>query len=769
MKKTNEATFEARLNGEIKRLFPQLNELDITHQQNFKLNLGNNTYSCNGTKKIKANARSDILIKYKETNLAILELKAPGIALTDDDTIQGTSYARLLNPMPPITIVSNGGDTKFFTTYDRKPWVTKDINEQAVQVLFKSGMECAATDRNKAIEILLGNDDDMWREMILRYTQESLKEIKGDIGDFSCQIAPDFQIQRAVVNKLINEVQDKPLINFIGPLLSGKTNAVFQLCNKCPDNISPIYIDANFCYDPFEKLANWFCREVFRNFTSDNVKNWLINGFRDEKKRQNRILFIFDNIQSADDKRFWEPIHQLFDINSGNKFTILLVMNEYVFNIIGQNNIGPAKNAIGKAPILRLSMLTYDEFNNATNFFKKNYNVIFLHGSQYNLLYRNPSALRMIASNLSVPCMDKDKTIYYKTFVTLPSCLNYYLLELIWEKILVNQELRSDYRLYVEAMLDDRDSRIADPQLGILSVTRGVISLKTAEQKLNTDRINRMKKNGNIRQLCSSNGKTYFYPCFPEAVAIAAASVLSEKINEIIKKSNVEKAYHYLMDNIDCIPHSDVVAARVILNICEDNDVISELINMLANDPPLITQNDGYKSVGMYFVDTGHIKVSGKLEGAFTSNYNPWLILSNLLVTLSIEAESGSKKLRLDLFEFLGSFNNLLIKPENWPFKNMSPFHVHEIYDGEFVCGETGIVEQITSAMIFSFLNMPEEMLNLAEEAIANNNFFLVMRLVHAAKEMCGAVEPLVSKCACKANKLLNEYIKKRLNEFRSM
>ena len=148
----NEATFESRLNEEIKRLFPMLNELDITHQQQFQLTLGHNTYSYDGKKKNKAYARSDVLIKYKETNLAILELKAPGIALVDDDAIQGTSYARLLDPMPPLTIVSNGEDTRFFNTYDRKRWTADDINGQLVQSLFQSGMKCASADRDEAIK-----------------------------------------------------------------------------------------------------------------------------------------------------------------------------------------------------------------------------------------------------------------------------------------------------------------------------------------------------------------------------------------------------------------------------------------------------------------------------------------------------------------------------------------------------------------------------------------------------------------------------------------
>lgn len=755
----NEATFEARLDGEIKRLFPLIDAGDITYQQQFKLTLGHNTYSCDGTKKNKASARSDVLIKYKETNLAILELKAPGIALTVDDTIQGTSYARLLDPMPPLTIVSNGEDTRFFNTYDRKRWVAEDINEELVQSLFQSGLKCASTDRDEAVKILLGHDDDMWREMLLRYTKKSVKEIEGDISDFSCQVARDFQLERVVINQLIEDLQDSPLINFVGSLLAGKTNAIFQLCNKCPENLIPIYIDASLTYDPFEKLGNWFCREVFRNFTANEVKNWLINGFRDVEQRQSRIVFIFDNIQSVDDKLFWREIHQLCDINQDNAFAVLLVMNEYIQENISRISSGPAKNMIGKAPVIGLSALSDEEFYDAMNYFIENFNVAFYQGSQYNVQYRNPRVLRILASQLPVisstviePVKDTD-SVYFS-----PSYANFSILELIWSKIVVGAEIRSDYRLFGEAMFDDMKRRSVDPRLAILATTRGVISLKTAEQTLGIDRINRMKKYGHIHLLSFGDGKAYIYPRFPEAVAIAATYVLSDKMIEIMEESNVEEAYDYMMQNIDCIPYSDVAATKIIVNICREKDVLWELICLLINDIPSVNPNNDYSVFGMYFSDIGHIKLSGEIGGTLISNYNPWLILSNL-VTLPISDNQGARDIQLEIIKIVGSFNEVLIKPEDMPFRNMAGFHTHEYKGGQCICGRTGIIEPITYAMQCSFANIPEEMLQLSKEAIANDQFFLAMRLNVAARSMCTVIEPLVSQCAIKAYELLEQYI----------
>lgn len=755
----NEATFEARLNEEIKRLFPLLNELDITHQQQFQLTLGHNTYSYDGKKKNKAYARSDVLIKYKETNLAILELKAPGIALVDDDVIQGTSYARLLDPMPPLTIVSNGEDTRFFNTYDRNPWMANDINEHLVQSLFQSGMKCASADRDMAIKILLGRDDDMWRAMLLRYTKKTLQEIEGDIGDFSCQVARNFQLERTVVNQLIKALQDNPLINFVGPLLAGKTNAIYQLCNKCSSNLIPIYIDANSNYDPFEKLANWFCREVFRSFMANEVKNWLINGFRDEEQRQNRIVFIFDNIHSVDDKLFWREIYQLCDINQENSYSILLVMNEYIYESIGRISSGPAKNTIGKAPMIGLSALSDDEFYSAMDYFMENYNVAFYQGAQCNVQYRNPRILRILKSQLPEQSNDKDdNSCDTKRAIFFPSYANYSVLESVWAKIVVGAEIRSDYRLFAEALFDDMKKRMTDPRLAILSSTRGVISLKTAEQTLGTDRIHRMKKEGHIHQLTFGDGKAYLYPRFPEAVTMAAAYVLGDKMIEIIDESNAEEVYDFIMQNIDCIPYSDLAATRAIVNLCRERDALWKLICLLVNDPPSVKQNNDYGTFGLYFSDIGHIKLSGEFGGMLISNYNPWLLLSNL-TTLPMGDDCGSRDVQLNIFKVVGSFNDILIKPEDMPFRNMAGFHTHEYKEGQCICGKTGIIEPITYAMQCSFSNMPEEMLQLSKEAIANNEFFLAMRLNVASRSMCTLVNPLASQCAIDAYELLSEYV----------
>nr|WP_295684460.1 hypothetical protein [uncultured Lachnoclostridium sp.] len=753
----NEATFEARVNEEIKRIFPMINKGDITHQQQFQLTLGHNTYLYNGVKKDKAFARLDVLIKHKGVNLAILELKAPGIALSHDDAIQGTSYARLLDPMPPLTIVSNGEDTQFFTTYDRKQWMVDNVNEHIVQSLFQAATKCASADLDEAITILLGRDNDMWREILARYTKKAIKEMEGDIDDFTYQVARNFQLERTVVSQLVDKAKEYPLVSFVGPILAGKTNAIYQMCKKCPDDLIPVYIDANVSYDPLEKISNWFCKEVFRSLGANEVKQWLINGYS-ERKKKSRIVFIFDNICSVDDKLFWREINQLNDINRENSYSLLLVMNEHTYDCISRINSGPAKNAIGKAPMVKLDALSDEEFYNAMDFFMYNNGAAFYQGAQCNVQYRNPRILRVLASSLPKNNDSIDDNSDTKKVFFLPSYMNYSVLESVWSKIVTNAETRSDYRIFAEAMFNDMNSRTADPRLAILSATRGVISLKVAEQFMGTDRINRMKSDGHIHQLVFDDGKAYLYPRFPEAIATAAGYVLRDKIIEIIDRSNVENAYDFIMKNIDCIPYSDVAATKAVLDVCIEREVLWKLLCLLIKDSPLVKQNNDYGVFGLYFSDIGHIKLSGEIEGTLISNFNPWLLLSNLS-TVPMAMENGSRDIQLEIFKVIGSFNNILIKPEDMPFHNMAGFHTHKYKDGEFICGKTGIVEPITYAMQCSFANMPEKMLQLSKEAIENDEFFLVMRLNVAARSMCTITDPLISQCAIKAHEMLKQYI----------
>lgn len=118
----NEATFEAHLGAVLKTLFPA-GGVSVTHQFQFSLRLGHHDKKIDGRKGWVSKGRLDVLLSSGSEHAAVLELKHEDLDLTDDDRDQGLSYARLLQPMPPLVIVSNGRVTRFYTTIDGSPWI----------------------------------------------------------------------------------------------------------------------------------------------------------------------------------------------------------------------------------------------------------------------------------------------------------------------------------------------------------------------------------------------------------------------------------------------------------------------------------------------------------------------------------------------------------------------------------------------------------------------------------------------------------------------
>ncbi|MBY9002199.1 MAG: type I restriction enzyme HsdR N-terminal domain-containing protein, partial [Candidatus Heimdallarchaeota archaeon] len=91
------------------------NELKL--ETSFSIQLGRGVYNFKKAQKKFIGGRLDILCKADNKNLFIIELKAENVEIDKDkDRKQGLSYARLLDPMPPYVIVTNGKTAYLYET-----------------------------------------------------------------------------------------------------------------------------------------------------------------------------------------------------------------------------------------------------------------------------------------------------------------------------------------------------------------------------------------------------------------------------------------------------------------------------------------------------------------------------------------------------------------------------------------------------------------------------------------------------------------------------
>lgn len=97
-----------------------LNAVDMDFQRTLKLRLGLSIHEIDSRKQpFSASWRHDVLVKSGETNLFIIEVKGSEIKISLDDAEQAISYARLVHPIAPIAMVTNGRDWKIYDTVSK--------------------------------------------------------------------------------------------------------------------------------------------------------------------------------------------------------------------------------------------------------------------------------------------------------------------------------------------------------------------------------------------------------------------------------------------------------------------------------------------------------------------------------------------------------------------------------------------------------------------------------------------------------------------------
>src|SRR3990172_2269080 len=128
-----------------KVLIPWLKSLgfsedELKFEDSFSLHIGKYTARVDTNEQIRtAQPRSDILVKRNGKNLFIIEVKTDAKNLTDEDRDQAVSYARLVHPMAPLAIVTNGRDFRIYKSGDKQ-----EIEKEKSKILgykIDSGME----------------------------------------------------------------------------------------------------------------------------------------------------------------------------------------------------------------------------------------------------------------------------------------------------------------------------------------------------------------------------------------------------------------------------------------------------------------------------------------------------------------------------------------------------------------------------------------------------------------------------------------------------
>ncbi|MDY0943422.1 hypothetical protein [Priestia megaterium] len=755
----NEATLEARVNAELKRIFPQIYGIKLTHQMSFTLKFGHHNIKIGTGNQNFSRGRLDILVQYDDVNLAILELKRPGKSLTDEDRDQGISYARLMPQMPPIVIISNGKETTFYRTFDKKEWNSDSLDEKAVQSLFTESLSCADAEIDQAVQFLLGRNQNLWEEIFRQQNEKTFSILQGDISDYTQPIISELSFPRFIVNSLNEQLEaGEQLIALVGPPLSGKTNVLYQFCNTYSTSFMPLYIDSfSIKHGIIQHITNLFSRKLFRAISNQEIRNWLLNGL--QQNVHNKVVLILDGWY----EHLTEDLDELIELMADGSFSIIISMDESSFSRASQQPGRPTKTLFGThAKKVYLDLLDKKEFELVGKQIYDKRRIIFEKGVEYNTEFRHPRLLRIILSNIwNEPLELNNETT--DTYTKLGSVTHFHLLSNVWNEFTADVHFINDLNYLIKAYLDEDNNRGDEPSFAIMSYGRGHIKQAVAERIMGVERMNRLLIQGHIELVNGPNYETLILPKVPELLAAAGAHHIASQTEGLVRrKQPIQDAYTYLLKTSQGLPYGDLVASYTLFILSDkEPNIFSDFILKLLDDQPAIESvNKGQEFIG-HFLDIGEIRlnIKGNLEDTYTiSNFFPWLILSHLS-SLAIGSEEGDTDFQLGLFARVGSFSRFLRRPDIVPLEDMQGFHFHDIDGASHVCTNMGIVEPITASLLQGFNRMPSDMLRLCHFAAENNNKSLAWRLFTAASSTQDSAIEGVHEASLEAQQILKHVI----------
>lgn len=214
------------------RLGLNLTECNLEHS--FSLHFGRHQLKVDGVARPsgKVGARLDILVRHAGLPLLIVEVKESAHILSDADRDQAISYARLVHPVAPYALTTNGRVHRLYDSISKIEISTGDFK-------IKSGYEVVVPDaaNNEAIDLFLGYSPHNLLRFCEAQVAEQLRPLTGSPHDLTKKYIPELTIPRTDLRRALAAFEQGQANGFL--LLAesgrGKTSA---LCDYVQSRLS---------------------------------------------------------------------------------------------------------------------------------------------------------------------------------------------------------------------------------------------------------------------------------------------------------------------------------------------------------------------------------------------------------------------------------------------------------------------------------------------------------------------------------------------------
>ncbi|MGE0681581.1 MAG: type I restriction enzyme HsdR N-terminal domain-containing protein, partial [Candidatus Binatia bacterium] len=212
---------------------------EVSYEKNFSFRAGRHTIRVDTEEQIKTiQSRLDILFSRDGKNLFVIEVKAPRYVLNEEDRDQAISYARLVHPIAPYAITTNGVDTHIYETISKN-----EVKAEALNLV--AGYEVTLPDelRYEAQKVLLGYSVKNLHLFCHEQSKANLRPLVGSKEDRSKKYIPELHIPR---QDLLQRVKDFlatqfPFFVVLGASGVGKTSTLCHLTQYLLDQDEAVF------------------------------------------------------------------------------------------------------------------------------------------------------------------------------------------------------------------------------------------------------------------------------------------------------------------------------------------------------------------------------------------------------------------------------------------------------------------------------------------------------------------------------------------------
>lgn len=752
----NEADFQAAIIARLREALPLL-PANIRAERYLKLQLGHHQIAVDGSGKTKDifKGRSDVVVFLDDKPLLLAELKAPSVAITDEDVDQGLSYARIHQPMVPLVLVTNGdqASTRLVLTYDGTLVSSDKVDAEGLEKILSAASSLARSSTEGAIRSLLGRDPKIWGAILKKWNAEEISSRTGAITDLHRAIAEGFQIPREAVGQIRKDVENgAEVVVLHGAPLSGITGTLIQLVEKLED--APVlYVDRRSSGDILQFLSSRLTRELSMGVSRDDVRQWLITG-----QSLIGLTLVVDGIPAGE-------LEELLHLAELKRLQLVFGTDSGTFDSHRTLAGRIEETMLGRLAIpVELQELSNEEFGAARELFAKLKYAHFLTGARLIPDLRRPRQLRLIASLLPRHAPKRKSATdgsAYETRLVIPPIPNFRMLERASNLIGADPQLKHDLSKLAAAYLVDVTEHGRDHQRIVETYGAPSIDPDILERSLGEQRIERLRRNGVIHWIDTRTLGPRLVIRFPEQLAHYISAQWAVDLNKQSDADSLNTTLQRILQQSHFVPEGDLGVAAAISQVTDGNHLFLIITTLIAAvpEPTFLTEGSKVeilaKDVKGVCVEFGE-GVNERLPG----DMQPWLILSHLAMT-PMDTGDGGTSVNLSIFATLGNSEDLIFKPAPHDFRDMLGLHTHDIPGvGSVLCVNSGIVEPLMQAMYLCASSRPDELHQLVTHALQEDKRHLAWRLVILCSLLRNDSDPKANAAAQAALKRLDKYWK---------